>query len=229
MWSSCSIEQSCNNAQNKTPCCFSKDHELSRNQILKVEASILSIYTYMVQCYSRPIYHYLDILDAHERPLTTTASPDMSYYSPLHLLPLAPTARDPNPYPTAISIDPYSDLLWLGSSSGQVSAFYSPHTLTRNVQFPAYSSPSIVNIYHRPSPVKEIRVTDREIWTLTEGGISGRKRGGLPKWTVGDAMRGLNSMSPNPINSHEVVGGGTSGLIIANTSRGEVVRRVCCS
>lgn len=32
--------------------------------------------------------------------------------------------------------------------------------------------------------VKEIRVTDRDIWTLTDGGVGGRKRGGAVKWSV---------------------------------------------
>jgi hypothetical protein len=33
--------------------------------------------------------------------------------------------------------------------------------------------------------VKEIRVTDRDVWTLTDGGVGGRKRGGAVKWSVG--------------------------------------------
>lgn len=40
-----------------------------------------------------------------------------------------------------------------------------------------------------------------------------------------DPMRGLTSMSPNPANSNEVVAGG-NGLILANTSTGQIVRRV---
>jgi PAB-dependent poly(A)-specific ribonuclease subunit 2 len=150
----------------------------------------------------------------------------MSYYHPLHLLPLPPQIRDPKPYPTAITIDPYTDLLWLGQSSGLTTALYSPLTLTRNVQFPSHSIPSLNTLYPIPSPVKEIKVTDREIWTLTESGICGRKRGGMAKWSVGDVGRGLMSMCGNPVNSHEVLGAGVGGLVVANTSRGEVVRRV---
>jgi PAB-dependent poly(A)-specific ribonuclease subunit 2 len=32
--------------------------------------------------------------------------------------------------------------------------------------------------------VKEIRVTNRDVWTLTDGGLGGRKRGGAAKWSV---------------------------------------------
>jgi PAB-dependent poly(A)-specific ribonuclease subunit 2 len=151
----------------------------------------------------------------------------MAYYSPLHLLPLPPQARDAKPFPTAITIDPYADLLWLGSSGGLTTALCTPSTLTRNVQFPSYSAPSLNSAaFSVPSPVKEIRVTDREIWTLTESGISGRRRGGAAKWSIGDTGRGLRSMCMNPTNSHEVVAGGSGGLLVANTARSEIVRRV---
>lgn len=151
----------------------------------------------------------------------------MTLYNPLQLFPLPPHPADPKPIPTALTIDPYSDLLWIGSSSGNVSALCSPFHLTSNVRFPAHGG--------EPSPfmggglgrgVKQIRVTDREVWTLTEGGIGGRRRGGMVKWSVGDPTRGLRSMAPNPTNSHEVLAGGVGGLMVANTSTGDVVRRV---
>jgi PAB-dependent poly(A)-specific ribonuclease subunit 2 len=77
-----------------------------------------------------------------------------------------------------------------------------------------------------PQTVKSIRVTDREVWTLTEGGIGGRKRGGMVKWSVTEPLRGLKTMAANPTNSHEVLAGGNNGVIVANTSRGEITRRV---
>jgi PAB-dependent poly(A)-specific ribonuclease subunit 2 len=40
-----------------------------------------------------------------------------------------------------------------------------------------------------------------------------------------DPTRSLASMAPNPANSNEVVAGGT-GLMLANTSTGQIVRRV---
>ena len=41
-----------------------------------------------------------------------------------------------------------------------------------------------------------------------------------------DKLRSLNTMAPNPVNSHEVVAGGTGQMVLANTGRGEIVRSV---
>lgn len=111
-------------------------------------------------------------------------------YNPLHLLPLPPTALDPKPIPTSLTLDPFSDVLWVGTSSGTVSALCSPLTLTRNVHFPAHGCKAGGGGFSQQSvsAVREVRVTDRDVWTLTEGGIGGRKRGGAPKWTVRCAL-----------------------------------------
>lgn len=111
-------------------------------------------------------------------------------YNPLHLLPLPPTALDPKPIPTSLTLDPFSDVLWVGTSSGIVSALCSPLTLTRNVHFPAHGCKAGGGGFSQQgvSAVREVRVTDRDVWTLTEGGIGGRKRGGAPKWTVRCAL-----------------------------------------
>ena len=108
----------------------------------------------------------------------------MTFYNPLHLFPLPPTLIDPQPWPTALTVDAFSDILWVGSSSGLVSALHTPLSLHRNVQFPV-GAPKLQGVFMQMNDgVKEIRATDRDVWTLTEGGIGGRKRGGTPKWTV---------------------------------------------
>jgi PAB-dependent poly(A)-specific ribonuclease subunit 2 len=105
-------------------------------------------------------------------------------YTPLQLLPLPPSAVETSPIPTCLAIDPYSDLLWVGSSSGIVTALCSPLSLTRNVQFPAHGAkPQGRMPFGVSMGVKEIRVTDREVWTLADGGMGGRKRGGAAKWS----------------------------------------------
>lgn len=111
-------------------------------------------------------------------------------YNPLHLLPLPPTALDPKPIPTSLTLDPFSDVLWVGTSSGIISALCSPLTLTRNVHFPAHGCKAGGGGFSAQgvSAVRGVRVTDRDVWTLTEGGIGGRKRGGAPKWTVRCAL-----------------------------------------
>lgn len=110
----------------------------------------------------------------------------MTAYAPLQLLQLPPTSLEPAPVPTALTVDPFSDILWVGSSSGLVSALCSPLSLTRNVQFPAHGAQLTGGFMgHSASmAVKEIRVTSRDVWTLTDGGLGGRKRGGAVKWSV---------------------------------------------
>jgi PAB-dependent poly(A)-specific ribonuclease subunit 2 len=147
----------------------------------------------------------------------------MSLYNPLQLLPLPPDQTEAKPFPTALAVDPFADVLWSGSSSGTVAAWCGPLTLARNVQFPAHGRDAS-GFANRG--VREIRVTDREVWTLSEGGVGGRRRGGAPKWSVSDPSRSLRSMSPNPTNSHEVLAGGTGGMMLVNTARGEVTRKV---
>jgi hypothetical protein len=107
----------------------------------------------------------------------------MATYHPHHLL-TATTAS----HPTSLVFDPYADLLWTGSSTGHVQSFSSPQSFTRNVAFPA----------HGKGGVKEMFVGDREIVTLGERGLGGRKRGGLAKWSVRSVrpyIRGLLSMA----------------------------------
>lgn len=154
----------------------------------------------------------------------------MSSYNPLSLFPLPPQISDPKPVPSALAIDGFSDMLWVGSSGGIVSAFVNPLTLTRNVQFPAHGGSAASgkkftgNLHGLQSGVRQIRLTDREIWTLTDGGMSGRKRGGAPRWSVSDPTRSLRAMAPSPTNSHEVLAGGTGQMILVNNARGEIVR-----
>ncbi|CAK9784309.1 putative subunit of the Pan2p-Pan3p poly(A)-ribonuclease complex [Cutaneotrichosporon oleaginosum] len=149
-------------------------------------------------------------------------------YNPLSLFPLPPQVADPKPVPAALAVDGFADMLWVGSAGGLVSAFASPLTLTRNVQFPAHGAAKGRDFVPMPgihAGVRQIRVTDREVWTLAEGGISGRKRGGAPRWSVTDVTRSLRAMTPAPTNSHEVLAGGTGQMVLVNNARGEIVRR----
>ena len=151
----------------------------------------------------------------------------MSTYTPLQLLPLLPSRADPQPIPSALAIDPYSDVLWVGTSGGIVSSFCNPVNLLPNVRFPAPSGSSHTLLPHSSDAVREIHVQDREVRSLTEAGVGGRRRGGAAKWLVNDPMRGLRCMSSNPANSHEVLVGGTGSMMLVNTSRSEIVRKVC--
>lgn len=56
-------------------------------------------------------------------------------------------------------------------------------------------------------------------------GVSGESLSSRHRLIASDPTRSLASMSPNPSNSNEVVAGG-NGLMLANTSTGQIVRRV---
>lgn len=152
----------------------------------------------------------------------------MSTYNPLQLFPIPIRQGESKSFPTAITVDPYSDLIWVGTSTGSVNAFCDPLQLAPNVRFPAHGSSKQGKkfIPGFNGFVREIRVTDRDVWTLTEGGVGGRRKGGQPRWSVTDPMRGMRSMAPNPVNSHELLVGGTGQMMLVNTSKGDVVRKV---
>jgi PAB-dependent poly(A)-specific ribonuclease subunit 2 len=111
-------------------------------------------------------------------------------YTPLQVIPPAPPSPyDPAPYPTALSFDPYANLLLVGSSSGTVTSYCSPLSLERHAVYPAHGSKgfgtySTMRIGYGTGEVRQLKVVDKEIWSLTEGGLAGARRGGLVKWTV---------------------------------------------
>lgn len=153
----------------------------------------------------------------------------MAQYHPHHLLP--PSSYPSPSYPTALVFDPYADLLWSGSSSGLIRSFASPSSFERNVSFPAHGSkPHTLaqNGHATSSPVvKEIWVGDREIVSLTERGLGGRKRGGMAKWSVSEGAVGLSGMCMSPTNSSEIIAGGSQpNALIVNTHTGSLVRTV---
>ena len=175
-------------------------------------------------------------------------------YTPLQLVPPAPASPyDPAPYPTALSFDPYADLLLVGSSSGTVTSYCSPATLERHAVYSAHGSKgfgtySTMRMGFGTGEVTQLKVVDKEIWSLTEGGLAGARRGGLVRWTVryvivillgrsislnrtktycSDPLFALRTFDSNPLNSHEIVAGGTGArLTIVNTSQGKVAKNV---
>jgi PAB-dependent poly(A)-specific ribonuclease subunit 2 len=111
-------------------------------------------------------------------------------YTPLQVIPpAAATPFDPVPYPTALSFDPYADLLLVGSSSGTVTSYCSAVSLERHAVYCAHGSKgfgtySTMRMGFGAGEVRQLKVVDKEIWSLTEGGLAGAKRGGLVRWTV---------------------------------------------
>ncbi|SPO31075.1 related to PAN2 - component of Pab1p-stimulated poly(A) ribonuclease [Ustilago trichophora] len=143
------------------------------------------------------------------------------------------------PAVTALTFDPYSELLWQGTSFGTVSSLYSPQ-LSRYTSYAAHGVPT------RPSPTKGILADERHIFSIGDNGIKCSQRRGLAKWTTltqdmsTNAMN-LVSMCASPLAaSSDIVAAGLSqsaantgeidndnDLIVAvNNSTGAVVRSV---
>jgi hypothetical protein len=131
----------------------------------------------------------IDTASQSEYPTLATIQTAMGY-TPLQVVPpVAATPFDPAPYPTALSFDPYADLLLVGSSSGTVTSYCNPISLERHAVYCAHGSKgfgtySTMRMGFGTGEVRQLRVVDKEIWSLTEGGLAGAKRGGLVRWTV---------------------------------------------
>lgn len=155
----------------------------------------------------------------------------MATYQPHHLLPPLPppasnsASNNHHPsHPTALLFDPYADLLWQASSSGHVQSFHSPHAFARNVAFPAAG---VLQARAGGGGVREMWIGEREVVTLGERGLGGRKRGGAVKWTVSEGATSLSTMCLSPTNTSELIAGGSQPkLLIVNTQTGSLVRQV---
>lgn len=117
-------------------------------------------------------------------PILPTAV--MSSYTPLQLIPpLPPAPYDPVPIPTTLAFDPYADLVNIGTSAGTVVSYSSPLSLTRHVTYPAHGAKSFSNFMgFEVGEVREMMMTEREVWSLTPGGAGGRTRGGMARWSA---------------------------------------------
>ncbi|KAE8226230.1 hypothetical protein CF319_g1142 [Tilletia indica] len=112
---------------------------------------------------------------------------------------------------TALAFDPHSELLWAGTSTGQVVSHYSP-ALIRYTSFPATGS------VYNPSPVKDFLIDDRNVYTLGERVVHSAMRRGIANWSVPTDKTArhlqLASMCVSPLGSgSEIVAGGTSNGI----------------
>jgi PAB-dependent poly(A)-specific ribonuclease subunit 2 len=110
-------------------------------------------------------------------------------YAPLQLVsPLPVTGFGAVPYATALAFDPYADLLHVGSSAGSVTSLCSPLALDRYVYYGAHGAvgfgPFSSKHLGSPAGVHAIRITEKEVRTLTEGGLGARRRNGVGKWKI---------------------------------------------
>ncbi len=122
------------------------------------------------------------------------------------------------PAVTALSFDPYSELLWQGTSFGTVSSLYSSQ-LSRYTSYLAHGLPT------HPSPTKGILADERHIFSVGDNGIKAAQRRGLAKWSTlthdfgADSMN-LVSMCASPLAaSSDLV---AAGLSQSAASTGEI-------
>jgi PAB-dependent poly(A)-specific ribonuclease subunit 2 len=90
--------------------------------------------------------------------------------------PLEPLVNFPVTYPqvpTALSFDPVSDVLWVGSASGSVCAHYG-ETTSNGVTFPASSA--------HGEPVLKLLASENDVKALVRDAIGSWGKGGVNKW-----------------------------------------------
>ena len=110
---------------------------------------------------------------------------------------------------SALSFDPAAELLWAGTSVGQVVSHYGSE-LSRYTSYPAHGTVA------RPSPTKGIIVDDRHIYSVGETGVKCAARRGIPKWNMLTSAANapnlaLASMCATPLPA-------SSDLILAGSS-----------
>ncbi|WFD28025.1 poly(A)-specific ribonuclease [Malassezia nana] len=146
---------------------------------------------------------------------------------------------------SALHFDPLSELLWVGSASGQVTS----HTnalpaLSRCTSYAAHGTP------RQPHEVRTILSDDKSILSLSDTCVRATQRSGLARWSIDiecvratdrrEHARGLRlqSMCPSPLSSSSdiFVGGMTAMaqngqltdsdvVLTINTNSGSVVRQ----
>ena len=80
---------------------------------------------------------------------------------------------------TALYFDPFSELLWAGSASGQVTSHANtPPTYARYTSYPAHGTPT------RRSEVRGILSDDKSVFSIGEASVRAAQRNGLGRWTI---------------------------------------------
>ncbi|PWN52754.1 hypothetical protein IE53DRAFT_366908 [Violaceomyces palustris] len=139
---------------------------------------------------------------------------------------------------TSLSFDPYSELIWAGTSVGQVASHFGSE-LQRYSSYPAHGTTT------RPGAVKSLLVDERHVYSVGDGGIKCSNRRGIARWTMLTSEQApslsLSSMCASPIAaSSDIVAGGASQsasttgelsadddvVLVVNNATGSVIRKV---
>lgn len=78
---------------------------------------------------------------------------------------------------TSVKFDPYSELVWAGSASGQISSHFGPE-LQRYTSFAAHSNRGL------PALARDITIDDRHVYSVGEGSLHCASRRGVARWGI---------------------------------------------
>ncbi|KAI9313283.1 ubiquitin carboxyl-terminal hydrolase-domain-containing protein [Dichotomocladium elegans] len=119
---------------------------------------------------------------------------------------------------SALCWDPYFELLWVGNDSGRVASYYGKG-LQRYTSFKA----------HKDEQIRQIRLTDRGIISISPKSIQMRDRRGLVRFNISnDQTRDLHCMTTKTLtnNSELLVAGQQDEMLVVNMARGAVTRTI---
>ncbi|EPB86120.1 hypothetical protein HMPREF1544_07108 [Mucor circinelloides 1006PhL] len=118
---------------------------------------------------------------------------------------------------SAVCWDPYHELLWVGNDSGRVCSYYGKG-LQRYTSWKA----------HKDEQVRQIRVTDRGVISLSPKSIQMRDRRGLVKWSMSNEQtQDLHCMTSTTLTNGELlVAGQQDDMLVVSLARGAVTRKI---
>ncbi|KAJ6525112.1 ubiquitin carboxyl-terminal hydrolase-domain-containing protein [Mycena sp. CBHHK59/15] len=131
--------------------------------------------------------------------------------------PIAPITLAGYPQPvTALSFDPVSDTLWVGSSAGSVTAYYGTRGM-RGVAFPVGGSLAVSKIIAGENYVRALGVASEGLGSWTKGGVN--------KWFYRSPPT-LTTFSNTSVAS-PVLAASTAGseLLLLNSMTGNILRQ----
>ncbi|RHZ79406.1 hypothetical protein Glove_146g43 [Diversispora epigaea] len=117
---------------------------------------------------------------------------------------------------SAITFDPYQELLWTGSDNGRVASYFGGG-MQRYTSFRAHLT-----------PVKQLLVNDRGVISLNSDSIKMINRRGLPAWTIkNDHITDLHCMTYTTMPNSEILAAGSQqDMLVVNLARGTVVKKI---
>ncbi|KAI8384404.1 ubiquitin carboxyl-terminal hydrolase-domain-containing protein [Radiomyces spectabilis] len=113
--------------------------------------------------------------------------------------------------------DPFRELLWVGNDSGRVTSYYAKG-LQRYTSFKA----------HKDQQIRQLRVIDRGVISLSPKSIQMRDRRGLVKWNLSDdQIKDLHCMTTTTLTHGELLAAGQQDdMLVINLARGAITRTI---